>query len=103
MATRMRPRRLTGRNGKKTATKRPLGRATGMSATRSTRSDGGTRGKTESLKLRSVTPTYTVNDLEESIGWYRDGLGFAVSERWEDGGKLQGVMLKAGTCELGLW
>jgi uncharacterized glyoxalase superfamily protein PhnB len=48
-----------------------------------------------------VTPTYTVNDLESTITWYRDGLGFTISERWEEGGVLQGVMLKAGSCTFG--
>lgn len=56
----------------------------------------------ESLRLRSITPTYTVADLERSIAWYRDGLGFFVAERWEEEGRLQGVMLKAGACEFGL-
>ena len=56
----------------------------------------------ESLRLRSISPSFTVNDLERSVAWYRDGLGFFVSERWEEGGRLQGVMLKAGTCHLGL-
>jgi catechol 2,3-dioxygenase-like lactoylglutathione lyase family enzyme len=60
------------------------------------------RQQPESLRLRSITPTFTVNDVDRSVAWYRDGLGFFVAERWEDGGKLQGVMLKAGGCELGL-
>ena len=60
------------------------------------------RQQPESLRLRSVTPTFTVNDLQLSLAWYRDGLGFFVAERWEEGGRLQGVMLKAGTCEFGL-
>jgi len=60
------------------------------------------RRQPEGLKIRSVTPTYTVNDLQETIGWYCDGLGFVVSERWEEGGTLQGVMLKAGNCTFGL-
>jgi hypothetical protein len=29
-------------------------------------------------------------------------LGFFVAERWEDGGRLKGVMLKTGSCQLGL-
>ena len=41
-------------------------------------------------------------DLDRSLAFYRDGLGFFVSERWEEGGKLVGVMLKAGGCHLGL-
>jgi uncharacterized glyoxalase superfamily protein PhnB len=60
------------------------------------------RREQESLKLRSVMPSYTVNDLQKSIAWYCDGLGFVVSEKWEEGGKLLGAMLKAGNCTFGL-
>jgi uncharacterized glyoxalase superfamily protein PhnB len=60
------------------------------------------RRKTESLRLRAVSPSFTVNDLQRSLAWYHEGLGFFVSERWEDGGKLMGVMLKAGSCHIGL-
>lgn len=60
------------------------------------------RQQPESLRLRSVTPTFTVNDIATSEAWYRDGLGFYVAERWEEGGRLQGLMLKAGACEFGL-
>ncbi len=61
-----------------------------------------TRQQPESLRLRSMTPTFTVNDVQRSLTWYRDGLGFFVAERWEEDGRLQGVMLKAGACEVGL-
>jgi lactoylglutathione lyase len=60
------------------------------------------RQQPESLRLRAISPTFTVNDLARSVAWYRDGLGFFVSERWEEGGRLEGVMLKAGGCHLGL-
>jgi catechol 2,3-dioxygenase-like lactoylglutathione lyase family enzyme len=60
------------------------------------------RRQPESLRLRSIMPSYTVNDIKRSVAWYQDGLGFFVSERWEDGGELKGVMLKAGSCQLGL-
>jgi catechol 2,3-dioxygenase-like lactoylglutathione lyase family enzyme len=60
------------------------------------------RQQPESLRLRSLAPTFTVDDLQASMAWYRDGLGFFVAERWEDDGRLQGVMLRAGSCELGL-
>jgi catechol 2,3-dioxygenase-like lactoylglutathione lyase family enzyme len=60
------------------------------------------RQQPESLRLRSIGPSFTVNDLQRSLAWYRDGLGFYVAERWEDGGQLQGVMLKAGACWIGL-
>jgi len=38
----------------------------------------------------------TVNDIEKSLAWYRDVLGFSVGERWEDSGRLAGVELIAG-------
>jgi uncharacterized glyoxalase superfamily protein PhnB len=60
------------------------------------------RQQPESLRLRSITPSFTVNNLQQSLAFYRDGLGFFVSERWEEGGQLMGVMLKAGACHLGL-
>lgn len=60
------------------------------------------RQQPETLRLRSIMPSFTVSDIERSLAWYRDGLGFFVGERWEDGGKLKGVQLKAGACELGL-
>ena len=60
------------------------------------------RQQPETLRLRSIMPSFTVSDIERSLAWYRDGLGFFVGERWEEGGKLKGVQLKAGACELGL-
>lgn len=65
-------------------------------------SAGEKRQQPESLRLRSVTPSFTVNDIEKSVAWYRDGLGFFVAERWEENERLKGVMLKAGACEFGL-
>ena len=60
------------------------------------------RQQPESLRLRSIMPSFTVSDIQRSVAWYRDGLGFYVAERWEEGGRLQGAMLKAGACQLGL-
>lgn len=50
----------------------------------------------EKLSLRSVGPSFTVNDLQKSLAWYRDVMGFEVGEKWEDAGTLLGVELKAG-------
>lgn len=58
------------------------------------------RRSPESLRLRSMAASFTVNDLERSIAWYRDVLGFTVGERWEGGGALQGIQMKAGSCDL---
>jgi len=60
------------------------------------------RGAPETLRLRSFEPSFTVNDLERSVRFYTETLGFIVGNRWTDDGKLRGVMLKAGVCELGL-
>jgi len=53
-------------------------------------------GGARSLTLRSASPSFTVNDLDKSLGWYRDVLGFDVEETWKDDGKVIGVSLKAG-------
>jgi uncharacterized glyoxalase superfamily protein PhnB len=61
------------------------------------------RAKPETLRLRSITPSLTVGDLARSITFYTEALGFLVEQRWTDAeGVLRGVMLKAGTCEIGL-
>jgi len=57
---------------------------------------------TTALRVRSLMPTLTVNDLKRSIQFYKDGLGFAVREEMKDGGELQGVLLDAGGAGLGL-
>lgn len=56
---------------------------------------------TSRLQATHLAPHLTVNDLAKSLAFY-EGLGFAVSERWEDKGKLLGVMLHAGAGGLGL-
>jgi uncharacterized glyoxalase superfamily protein PhnB len=55
----------------------------------------------ESLAITTLVPSLTVDDLQKSITFY-EGLGFAVDERWEEGGKLLGVMMRAGKQQLGL-
>ena len=54
------------------------------------------RTGTETLALNSSSPSFTVNDLEKSLAWYRDVLGFGVEETWDDAGKVVGVSLRAG-------
>ena len=55
----------------------------------------------EALQVSTVVPSFTVDDLQKSIKFY-EALGFTVSERWEDKGTLQGVMVRAGKNEIGL-
>ncbi len=46
--------------------------------------------------LLSVAAGFTVNDIEKSMAWYRDVLGFKVKERWERDGTLHGAEMSAG-------
>ena len=54
-----------------------------------------------SLQAKTISPSLTVNDLQQSIRFF-EGLGFVVEDRWEEQGKLLGVMLRAGDAHIGL-
>lgn len=60
------------------------------------------RKKPETLRLRDISPSLTVNDLQASIAWYRDVVGFTVGDTWERDGKVAGVELKAGSAVINL-
>jgi len=53
------------------------------------------------LQAKTISPSITVNDLQQSLKFF-EGLGFAVEDRYEEQGKLLGVMLRAGDARLGL-
>lgn len=57
--------------------------------------------QTQVLHGKSVVPSLTVNNLQESQRFF-EGLGFEIEDKWEENGKLLGLMLKAGDCRLGL-
>jgi uncharacterized glyoxalase superfamily protein PhnB len=83
MATKKKPARKTAKKAAKrtarTAARRPK------------------RKKPETLRMRSAAPSFTVGDIEKSLAWYRDVMGFVVSDRWEGAGKLMGVEMLAGS------
>jgi len=57
----------------------------------------------ETLRLRSIEPSFTVTDLPRSIRFYTDVLGFVLGDEFkDDSGTVRGAMLKAGTCQIGL-
>jgi catechol 2,3-dioxygenase-like lactoylglutathione lyase family enzyme len=60
------------------------------------------RQQPESLRLRSAGPSFTVSDLQKSLAFYRDVLGFTVEESWEKDGALHGVELVAGSVSFWL-
>ena len=53
------------------------------------------------LQAKTISPSLTVDDLQQSLRFF-EGLGFAVEDRWEEQGKLLGVMLRAGDAHIGL-
>ena len=55
----------------------------------------------EAVQISSIVPSLTVDDLQKSIRFY-EALGFAINDRWEDKGTLLGVMMRAGSTEIGL-
>jgi uncharacterized glyoxalase superfamily protein PhnB len=73
----------------KAAPKKPSSKKTRPAPAKTAATAGG-------IKLGEASPSFTVNDLDRSLAWYRDILGFAVDERWERDGKLMGVSLQAG-------
>lgn len=69
----------------------------------STKTKTKARRTPETLRLKSFTPSLTVNDLTKSLAFYTDGLGFVIGQRWPGvDGSLQGAMLKAGASEFGI-
>ena len=54
----------------------------------------------DTLRLRSISPALTVGDIDASVAWYRDVVGFFVKETWEHEGKLGGASLVAGAAHL---
>jgi uncharacterized glyoxalase superfamily protein PhnB len=55
---------------------------------------------TPALEAIALAASISVKDLDVSLAWYCDVMGFAVSRRYEHGGALRAVALKAGTIEL---
>ena len=57
--------------------------------------------QSKTLNGKSIMPSLTVDDINQSASFFT-GLGFAVEDRWEQDGKLLGVMIKGGNARLGL-
>ena len=58
------------------------------------------RSDPESLRLKAITPSITVNSIDASLAFYRDICGFHVHELWEHDGLVMGADLVAGTTHL---
>ena len=52
------------------------------------------------LRLSSIAPAITVNDLDASLAWYCDVVGFTLGEKFEHEGEVRGASLVAGVARL---
>ena len=50
--------------------------------------------------LRQAVPFFKVADMETSLGFYRDGLGFGLRNKWEVDGRLRWCWLERGEVAL---
>ncbi|HWN44358.1 MAG TPA: VOC family protein [Thermoanaerobaculia bacterium] len=58
------------------------------------------RKQPETLRLRAIMPAITATDLQASVAWYRDVLGFTVAEEYKQDDRVMGVRLMAGSVQL---
>ncbi len=63
-------------------------------------SGGYRRAQPESFRGRTLSASLTVDDLDSSLRWYEDVVGFTVGEKYERDGVVQSVSLRAGAVEI---
>jgi catechol 2,3-dioxygenase-like lactoylglutathione lyase family enzyme len=71
-------------------------------AARTSRAAFRDRKQPESLRLRTAGPSLTVNDIQKSLAFYRDVLGFTPKDSWEEDGAIKGMELLAGSVRFWL-
>src|ERR1043166_3305859 len=79
--------------GKKTNVRRPTARKTGRAQARPAKS--ASSSKSAGVSLTDVSPSFTVDDLDKSLAFYRDVMGFTIKDRWDRDGQLKAVELAA--------
>jgi catechol 2,3-dioxygenase-like lactoylglutathione lyase family enzyme len=52
------------------------------------------------MNVKQAVPFFTVHDMERSRRFYVDGLGFTMTKRWIDEGKLRWCWLELGGAAL---
>jgi uncharacterized glyoxalase superfamily protein PhnB len=63
-------------------------------------SSGARRAQPESFRASALMASLTVKDLQKSLAWYRDVMGFTVDQEHVREGKLRAVSLKAGAVRI---
>ena len=54
------------------------------------------------LNAEGLSPNFTASDMQRSLRFYTEGLGFEIVNKHEEKGVLLYVMMKAGQAQLGL-
>ena len=54
----------------------------------------------DSFHARTLSVSLTVKDLQKSLAWYHDVVGFSIDRKIERDGTLRGVALKAGDVRI---
>jgi uncharacterized glyoxalase superfamily protein PhnB len=54
----------------------------------------------EAFRARSLSVAMTVKDVDASVDWYCNAIGFVVDKRYEKDETTTGVALKAGTVKI---
>src|SRR4051812_19559677 len=60
----------------------------------------GPRAQPESLRGRSLEISLTAHDLQKSLAWYCDVVGFTIDRQHERDGKVIAASLKAGAIRI---
>src|SRR2546426_1041339 len=79
------------------ATKVKRARAKKTASKKGSSARPGARRQPETLRLRKIAPSFTATDLQRSIAFYRDVLGFVIGEEWRQDGALAGCEIHAGS------
>jgi uncharacterized glyoxalase superfamily protein PhnB len=56
--------------------------------------------ETTVINATNLGCSITCRDIEASIRWYRDAIGFAVEQAFEHEGKVIGAVIGAGQCRI---
>jgi catechol 2,3-dioxygenase-like lactoylglutathione lyase family enzyme len=51
-------------------------------------------------RVKQAVPFFAVSDMEESVRYYVEGLGFEITRKWVDDGKLRWCWLQLGDAAL---
>jgi uncharacterized glyoxalase superfamily protein PhnB len=61
---------------------------------------GSTTAGSDPFQGRTLSASLTVSDLQKSLSWYRDVVGFTVDQEHEREGVLRAVSLRAGEVRI---